>query len=606
MIRPVPVRAIVKRPSSGHRSCSARAPDRLPAPGFPGSAFCATVEAGRNRADSGRSHADSGRSANRLRAGSRNREGRLTEPAPFLLEDSTGTAWNFAADAPTLICFVKEDCPTCNDVMPVLAALHRSYGSALAFRVVGQTRQGNELLESRYAPGFRILDDSRLKVSYAYGIDTVPTLLLCDGSGSATETLVGFVRDEWRQLAARLAAETGLPETDLDWDGLPAWRPGCGSLSVDPLIAERLQAEAENSPLRARRIEIASQDDEFEFMFDQGFSDGLPLVPPTPERVLRMLAGTVRDPREVVAVMPPNMGEVTVEKAAINAVMAGCRPEYLPVVLTAIEAVCTDEYNIHGVMATTMGASPVVVVNGPIRERLGMNMKLGALGQGNRANATIGRALRLVIRNVGGAVPGGTERSTLGNPMKFTMCFAEWEERNPWEPLHVERGFDPGDSVVTVFTMTSGPVLMVDQDSRSARQLAGSFGLCLEAAFHPKAHYTTDALVVVCPEHVDTLVRDGYTKKDLRDRIQEVTSRPIRELVENEVSAVGFKQAAAAAMSEEQLARALPKFRHDSDIHIVVAGSDAGKFSGAFHGWATGEIGSQVVSRRIRAEDFAE
>ena len=297
--------------------------------------------------------------------------------------------------------------------------------------------------------------------------------------------------------------------------------------------------------------------------------------------------------------MPPNMGVVTVEKVAINAVMAGCRPEYMPVILAAIEALLTEEYNIHGVMATTMGASPVMVVNGPIRERIGMNMKLGALGQGNRANATIGRAVRLAVRNIGGAQPGGTERSTLGNPMKFTMCFAEHEERNPWEPLHVERGFSAEDSVVTLFTMTSGPTLIVDQDSRKASQLAGSFGLSLESAFHPKAHFATDVLLVVCPEHVDTLIRDGYSKADIRARIQEVTARPLEELVENEISAVGFKKAAFDAMDPEARSRALPKFRTPEDIHMVVAGSDAGKFSGAFHGWATGEIGSISVSKKI-------
>jgi hypothetical protein len=228
-----------------------------------------------------------------------------------------------------------------------------------------------------------------------------------------------------------------------------------------------------------------------------------------------------------------------------------------------------------------------------------MNMKLGALGQGSRANATIGRAVRLAVRNIGGARPGGTERSTLGNPMKFTMCFAEWEERNPWTPLHVERGFEPEDSVVTVYAMTSGPVQMVDQDSRTAAQLAGSLGLCLEAAFNPRSHYATNVLMVVCPEHIDTLVRDGYTKQDLRARIQEVTARPIRDLVESDISAVGFKKAAAEKMTAEQLDRLLPKFRTDEDIQIVVAGSDAGKFSGAFHGWATGEIGSQPVSMKI-------
>ncbi|MEJ2088557.1 MAG: hypothetical protein P8Y69_08810, partial [Gammaproteobacteria bacterium] len=272
---------------------------------------------------------------------------------------------------------------------------------------------------------------------------------------------------------------------------------------------------------------------------------------------------------------------------------------YMPVVIAAAEAILTPEYNIHGVMATTMGASPVLVINGPIRERIGMNMKLGALGQGNRANATIGRAVRLAVRNLGGARPGGTERSTLGNPMKFTMCFAEHEERNPWQPLHVERGFEAGDSVVTVFTMTSGPTLIVDQNSRTAAQLAGSFGLGLESAFHPKAHFATEVLLVICPEHVDTLVRDGYDKADIRARIQEVTARPLAELVENEISAVGFPKAAFDAMDDEARGRTLPKFKSPDDIHLVVAGSEAGKFSGAFHGWATGEIGSISVSRKI-------
>jgi thiol-disulfide isomerase/thioredoxin len=521
----------------------------------------------------------------------------MGECIPFLLEDTDGVEVSFAADASALVCFVKEDCPTCREVMPVLATLQRAFAGVLDVLIVGQTEDGNRKLAT--AHDARILDDSALKVSFAYDVITVPTIFATDVEGSLGTRLEGFVRSEWRALVETLAGAVGIPEPDIVWDSLPEWRPGCGSLSADPVISERLSAEAENSPLRARRLEIAARDDEFEFMFDQGFSDGLPLVPPTPERVLRMLAGTQRDPREVLGAMPPNMGEVTVEKVAINAVMAGCRPDYLPVVLTAVEAVLSDAFNVHGVMATTMGASPLVVVNGPIREQIGMNMKLGALGQGNRANATIGRALRLAIRNLGGARPGGTERSTLGNPMKFTMCFAEWEERNPWEPLHVERGFAPEDSVVSVFAMTSGPTLIVDQDSREAAALAGSFGLCLESAFHPKAHFATEVVLVVCPEHVDTLVRDGFGKADIRARIQEVTARPIRELAADATSGVGFKAAQLAAMDAQALDRPLPKFKSPEDVHIVVAGSDAGKFSGAFHGWATGEIGSMPVSRKI-------
>lgn len=527
-----------------------------------------------------------------------------TLPA-FSLADASGSIRSFPGERPALLCFLKEDCPTCNEVMPVLAALHRAFGEHLDFFVVGQTAEGNRRLTERFEPDFAILDDDRLKVSFAFGIDTVPTLFTAEAQEEQGEVLVGFVRDEWQALAERLTAETGAAAPALDWHALPAWRPGCGSLSVDPEHAARLQAEAENSPLRARRIEIGSQDDEHEFLFDQGFSDGLPLVPPTPERVLRMLGGTRRDPQEVVAEIPPNMAPATVEKIAVNAVMAGCRPEYLPVVLAAVEAVCTDEFNIHGVMATTMSASPVIVVNGPVRQRIGMNMGLGALGQGNRANATIGRAVRLAVRNLGGARPGGTERSTLGNPMKFTMCFAEWEERHPWQPLHVERGFAPEDSVVTVFAGTSGPVQIVDQESRSAAQLGGSLGLALEAAFHPKLHYATNVLLVVCPEHVDTLSQDGWGKAQLRQRIQEVTARPLAELLEDDVSGTGLRRAAFAGKTAEELARSLAKFRSEDDILITVAGSDAGKFSGAFHGWATGEIGSQPVSRKIHQEDLS-
>ena len=518
---------------------------------------------------------------------------------PFSLKNLHGDNVSFPGSRESLVCFVKEDCPTCREVMPVLAAFARAFEQVLDIHVVGQTEAGNAVLEEDFKPPFSLLDDSTLKVSFAADIDTVPTLFFSDKQGHPQSTLIGFVRDEWQALATELATRAGVVEPDLDWSRLPQWRPGCGSLSVDPLIADKLRAESENSPLRARRIDIGVADDEVEFMFDQGFSDGLPLVPPTPERVMRMLAGTQRDPQEIIAVMPPNMGEVTVEKVAINAVMAGCKPEYMPVINTIVQAICTDAYNIHGVMATTMGASPVVVVNGPIREQIGMNMKLGALGQGNRANATIGRAVRLVIRNVGGARPGGTERSTLGNPMKFTMCFAEWEERNPWGPLHVERGFKEQDSVVTVYTMSSGPTLIVDQDSRSGDKLAGTMGLSLESAFNPKAHYSTDCLLVVVPEHVDTFVSDGYTKADIRRRIQEVTAKPIRDLMANEISGTGFKPEVVASMGEGAMDKVLPKFRTEDDIHIVVAGGEAGKFSGAFHGWATGEIGSMPVSQKI-------
>jgi hypothetical protein len=525
----------------------------------------------------------------------------MTEAPGFELQDLTGETRAFPADRPTLLCFVKEDCETCNLAAPQIEAMSKAFSAHADVWMICQTRDGALILKDRHGLTLPILDDTALKTSFAYNFDIVPAVYWCPEGAKAETMFEGFVKSEWQALNSEIAATLKCAPAQIDWEALPDWRPGCGSKHLDPDIHDRLKAEADTSPIRARKIEVASADDVAEFMFDQGFSDGLPLVPPTPERVMRMLSATRRDPQDVIAQMPPNMGDATIEKVAINAVMAGCKPEYLPVVIAAIEAICTDEFNIHGVMATTMGASPVLVVNGPIREKIGMNSGLGALGSGNRANATIGRAVRLAIRNIGGAKPGGTDRSTLGNPMKITMCFAEWEERSPWAPLHVERGFKAEDSVVTAFAMTSGPVHIVDQESRAPDEVAGSIALGLESLFLPKYHVMpVDTLLVVCPEHIDTLMRDGpYEKTRLRERIQKVTEKPLRAMVADDISGAGMTRDAAAKLSDEQLDRLVPKFASPDYIHMVVAGSDAGKFSSAFHGWVTGAMGSQSVSRKI-------
>lgn len=510
----------------------------------------------------------------------------------FSLNDLAGNAHRFPGKRASLICFVKDDCDTCNTAAPVLEALHKAYSDQVDVQLIAQSGDANAVFAKRHNLSMPILDDRSCKTAFEWDVESVPSVFWINADGSTLSKFEGFIRADWETLAADMSAQTALPIAQINWASLPEWRPGCGSKHLDPAIYDKLRAEADNSPIRARRIDIASSDDVVEFMFDQGFSDGLPLVPPTPERVMRMLGGTHRDPQDVIATVPPNMGEATVEKIAINAVMAGCKSEYLPVVIASVEAVCTDEFNIHGVTATTMGAAPVMVINGPIREKIGMNMKLGALGAGNRANATIGRALRLVVRNIGGASTGGVERSTLGNPMKFTMCFAEWEERSPWPALHVERGFEPEDSVVTVFAMTGGPVHIVDQKSREPDQVASSLGHGLEGVFLPKMrNLPVDALLVVCPEHIDTLTRKGeYSKDRLRQRIQEVTARaPSDMLVDETLGANVFADKTAS----------VSKFASTDYIHIVVAGAEAGKFSSAFHGWVTGEVGSKSVSKKI-------
>ena len=517
--------------------------------------------------------------------------------APFSLNNLTGETYNFPGLRPSLVCFIKEDCPTCRIVMPVLAAMYDSFGEQIDFYVIGQTAAGNQQLADEFQPPFSILNDDTLKVSFEADIETVPTLLLTDEKGKTVTQRVGFVRDEWQPMVEDLINTLGVESCELDWSSLPQWRPGCGSLSVDPAHADRLLAEASNSPIRARRIALGHLDDEFDFMFDQGFSDGLPVIPPTPERVVRMLAGTKRDAQEVVAVMPPNMARVTVEKIAINSVLAGCKPEYLTVVIAAVEAVCTDDFNIHGVMATTMGASPVMVVSGPIRHRIDMNMGLGALGQGNRANATIGRALRLVIRNVGGAKPGGTERSTFSNPMKFTMCFAEWEERSPWDPLHVDRGFNKNDSAVTVFAMSGGPTLILDETATKSDELASTLGNATTNILNAKAYEFTNCLMVVSPEHSDVFKRDNYSKAQLRNGMQQASEKTTKELA----GGPGSTPDELARLAKDFPDRRLRKFAADEDIDIVVAGSEAGKCAGLFHGWLPHSIGSIPVSRRIEA-----
>jgi hypothetical protein len=224
-----------------------------------------------------------------------------------------------------------------------------------------------------------------------------------------------------------------------------------------------------------------------------------------------------------------------------------------------------------------------------------MNAGMNCLGQGNRTNAAIGRAVQLVVRNVGGGRPGEVDRATLGQPGKFTFCFPENEERSAWEPLHVERGFAREESTVTVYA-GSGPVGFIDQLSRGGRSLATSYGLALAAMGHPKFGMLGEVVVIVPPEHVDTFRRDGFDKARIRERIQEVTARPARELARDAECAEGLPPEIVARIGAD--AR-VPKFRDPKEILLVVAGGEAGKFGAYLQNWVSGPVGSQVVTRRI-------
>ncbi len=484
-----------------------------------------------------------------------------------------------------IVAVVKADCPTCRLVTPVLAEL-RAAGVPLT--VYTQD-------DPAFPEGLDPVDDSDLDLSVTLDLDTVPTLVKVE-DGAEVDRIVGWSRPHWEKF-------TGIEGLG---DGLPEMRPGCGSLSVDPAVIERLAARS--TGLRSRRLELARLEDEAEAFFERGWTDGLPVVPPTPARVLRMLEGTTRAADEIVASVGPDFADCTVEKAAVNAVMAGGRPEYFPVVLAAVEAACTDEFNMHGLLCTTWFSGPVVIVNGPIATGIGMNSGVNAMGQGNRANATIGRALQLIVRNIGGGRPGEIDRSTLGGPGKYTFCFAEDEANSPWEPLSVERGFPEGTSTVTLFA-GDGPRGMCDQKSREPESLARSMAWQLDSVWHPKLAMLTDAVLVVSPEHARVFREAGWSKARLRERLLELTTKPLSEISAGAqgcaegmtIQAGGVKDALGSpvgdgAGGDDVL---IPKFFPDG-LLIVHAGGKAGLFSAVIGGWARGAIGSVPVTREVK------
>lgn len=267
----------------------------------------------------------------------------------------------------------------------------------------------------------------------------------------------------------------------------------------------------------------------YEYVMQQGWGDGLPVVPPTEERVRSMLAHTKREPDEVIALVPPRYGAATVEKVAINAVMAGCRPEYFPVVLAAVEACCAPEFNLYAIQTTTNPVAPLVVLNGPARKRLGFNCGINALGQGNRANATVGRALRLVLVNIGGGKPGEGDLATQGMPGKYTFCCAENEEETPWEPYHVEHGFAPDDSTVTVFGVQALHNV-IDIVEQTARELLFNLARAMAAVGTNNMTHGGQPLLILSPEHARIVARDGFTKDDVRHFLYEHARIPLSQL----------------------------------------------------------------------------
>ncbi|EGP10231.1 hypothetical protein CSIRO_0007 [Bradyrhizobiaceae bacterium SG-6C] len=470
-----------------------------------------------------------------------------------------------------VLIFAKRECETCQMVEQVIGQIAEKMPT---------------IVYSQDDPSFpstvSALDDTSLESSFAFDVEAVPTVIRMQ-DGKEVARAFGWNRSEWEKL-------TGLEGLG---EGLPEMRPGCGSKSREPGVYDALRATYGKLDFKSRQIRLGEWDDEIEACFDRGWSDGLPVVPPTDVRILRMLEGTSRKPDEIIGDVPPNLSPITVEKVAINAVMAGCRPEYIPVVLAALEAALDPLFTMHGLLCTTCFSSPIVVVNGPIAREIGMNSGINCLGQGNRANATIGRALQLIIRNVGGGRPGELDRAVLGGPGKYTFCFAEDESDPTWTPLSVARGVGPGKNAVTLF-QGDGIQGFIDQRSRAPEELTKSLAMSLLAVGHHKLCEFTNAMLVLVPEHYAIFREAGWDRARIIEELHKAMMRPGKDVIQG---AHGVGEGVDKRRADEMINKFWPE-----GLLIVQAGGQAGLFSAICAGWTGGRFRheSKPVTREIK------
>jgi hypothetical protein len=470
------------------------------------------------------------------------------------LDGGALTLADLAAPDGALLVFAHGDCPTSGLALRRLAA---AGGDRAIVLVAEEPREDAARLALRHGVRFRtVAQPPPYALSRELGVETVPTAMLVGADGGELRRAVGWQREDYERLLGAPLPGSG-----------PDRKPGCSSRAFEPEQMGGL--------------------DEFEDMVERGFSDGLPVVPPTPERVAAMLGG--RDPGRSLGHVPPSHGEATLERVAACAVLAGCRPEHLPYVSAAVEAALEPGFNAHGIAVTTQPAGTLVLVNGPGRESLGLNAGMGALGPGFRANAVIGRALRLVLTLTGGARPGRLDRSTLGNPAKLGLCIAEAEERSPWEPFHVEHGFAAETTTVTVIA-ADAPLSISDHRSRTPEELALVLARAAEATWSPFWWPMDDtSLFVICPEHADLFHQHGWSKQRLREALFATAVRPAGELRHGETTTLVHESADDAPIH---------KWSEPGRIEIVCAGGEAGRYSAVF-GPCDG-MGTRPVTREVQ------
>jgi len=328
--------------------------------------------------------------------------------------------------------------------------------------------------------------------------------------------------------------------------------------------------------LRSKRYDLTDAFAVNEFYHAKGWTDGLPIVPPTEERVSECLDAAGFAPGDIIGIEQVRQRPIIAEKAAINAVLAGCLPAYMPVVVAVLGAMCDAQYNLHGTSASTGGAAPFIVVNGPVRTLIGMNATHNVLGNGNRANATIGRAIRLVLINVLGVIPGEMDRSTLGHPGKFTFCIAEDEEDSPWAPLAQEREIPEGQSAVTVMA-AGAPRQIMNEWTADPEQILETFAAEMRHNMLTYSVWAGNYVLVIPKQLRDLLVAAGWQKRDIREYI----FRSAR-VVRSDWAKVGKANIVDRSGGPMQEFTAL---KEPTDLLIVAAGGPAGGFGAVIPPW---------------------
>jgi hypothetical protein len=337
---------------------------------------------------------------------------------------------------------------------------------------------------------------------------------------------------------------------------------GTDGASAEPLGQGRIAA----------LLDLPDDIEELSRLFaERGWSDGLPVVPPTEARVAAMLRYCDRDPADVVALLPPRNGEATVHAVATNAVLAGCRPEHFPLLLTAVQGVGDPAFNLAGVNATTHPCAVLVLVNGPIGREAGVHSGSGCFGPAFPANAAIGRAMRLVLLNVAGATPGKSDRATQGTPAKFAFCAAENEAASPWPPFHTTRGFDAQDSTVTV-SASEGPHNIQDHGSNTAEGVIQTVAGALGQAGSNNLLSRGEPLLALGPEHAATIAAEGWTRERLQQALYDRARYPASMLSDEFFESLQERTQQGIARGPFARDELLPIADGPEYIHVIVAG----------------------------------